>query len=469
MKQKEFPKSLESEKSVLGAMMFNCACIPEIVGQLYQADFYERKHQKLYNLILDLYQRNKHLDMVSLCDHLISTQNAESYGGIAYVSGLPESFVAEASIPYYINRIRENAIRRKMVVTSQKIQDNAYDQSLDIDELIENGQQELLKMAGARRDSGWHTAQEMVTEASSRWAKKVDKFRAGESAGLSTGIKSLDDSLSGMEPGLLLLAARPSMGKTALALNITLNVLKQDKAVAFFSLEMDRHALLDRMVSCMAGVPSWRIRTGDLSDEHLSTLDREALDPLFNAPLFIHDEAGSSMASILAKARRLKARNANLALIVVDYLQLIQQPRAESMEQGVSQISSGMKIMSRELGVPVLCLAQLNRGCESRSNPRPKLSDLRGSGSLEQDADVVMFLFRKAYYKDRADPNEAEVLIGKHRNGPTGNVQLHWDSEYQRFSEAQQSMGSKMTVGVSQRRKRRDIDDVDDDDNGLWV
>jgi len=438
---RELPKSLEYERSILGALILEPQLLSDVEVDMDVDDFSGTHHSNLFKLIKSLYAEHKHLDLVSLCHHIAETDSGDLYGGISYVSSLSDHCVTTTNLSYYAKEVRKRSIRRRLIYSAQNLQNLASNPDMGVDELIEKGQKDLLAVSGLQRDKIWQDGKTLVGNAQEKWIERQNRFQAGVSNGLATGFSELDTMLCGMETGLYLLAARPSMGKTALALNMAISVLRQDLPVAFFSLEMDSQQLMDRLAACISGVDSQKIRSGDLSNDDWDGLD-EAMNFLYEAPLFVQDKAGVTVSEIHAMARRIKVKNPDLKLVVVDYLQLIKTADSESQEQSVSALSLAMKTMSRELDIPVLCLAQLNRSCESRDSKRPKLSDLRGSGSLEQDADAVMFLFREAYYRPEKDETLAEVSVKKHRNGPTGSVRLHWNKQLQRFSDWVEPMRS---------------------------
>jgi replicative DNA helicase len=463
---KAFPKSIQSERFILGALLIDNSLIYEVAGEIEPDDFYKSSHKELYVLMRSWIHKSKSLDVTLLIDHLVSANDNARFGNILDVMSLPEAVGSTMLAEHHAKNVREKAIRRRMILASEKLKDNATDSQLDIDELIEQGQKDLLDIAGRQRGDDWFVGPQLVERAQTRW-EKLAELKANDCVtALSTGLVALDNVLSGLHPGLTLLAARPSMGKTAMALNLTVSALEKQVPVAFFSLEMSADQLTDRMASSLAKVNAWNIKTGDLSSKDWGRLESDALDFLHDSPLFVSDKAGVSISKITAQARRLKSKQPNLGLVVIDYLQLIRQPKAESMEQSVSQVSSALKVLSRDLDVPVLCLAQLNRGCEQRTNKRPMLSDLRGSGSLEQDADVVMFLYRHHYYDERADPSDAEILVTKHRSGPTGTVNVDWNATNQKFED--KSRHVSRPINFSQvKRTRRDIDD--DDSEPTWL
>jgi len=454
---KKPPLTVEIERSLLGAILLNHSLMDEVDGVLSHDDFSVYSHCNLFSLFKSFYRQDKYFDALVVCQFVIDSKEPK-YGSISLITSLGDIACVSAVIPEYARMIKEYSIRRKMMVASETLIDNSSDPSLELDELIESAQNNLLNIAGNQSQTDWHTGSDMALDAQNRWESRVEQHKNPSTIKLKTGIPDLDRKLCSIEPGLILLAARPSMGKTAMALNIAVEALRSDIPVGFFSLEMDRGALIDRVASSLSGVDSSKIRSGSLNLNDWNNLDSSALDFIHKAPFFVHDEAGISVAKISAKARRLKSLRPDLGLIIVDYLQLIKQPNAESAEQSVAQISTSMKILSRNLSIPVLCLAQLNRGCEARTNKRPKLSDLRGSGSLEQDADVAIFLYRHHYYDPKASANHAEAIIAKHRNGPTGTVLLDWDAQHQKFSDRIERIDSY--IKQSAMRKRADIDDI---------
>ena len=460
MTDKQFPNSIQSEKVVLGGLLSDSTLLNDVAGEIEPDDFYSNKHKNLYRLIRSWVHSGKHVDILMVCEYLVNTNSASKYNELAYITSLPDCCPVLDSVSYHAKNMREKAIRRRMVLASSHLQACATDGSLEIDELIEQGQKDLLDIAGRQRGDDWHEGPQLVERAQDRWEKLAALKASGSVTALSTGLVALDNVLSGLHPGLTLLAARPSMGKTAMSLNLAVAALEERVPVAFFSLEMSADQLTDRMASSLAKVNAWNIKTGDLSSKDWDRLETSALEFLHDSPLYVSDKAGISIAKIAAQARRLKSRQPDLGLIVVDYLQLIRPPKAESMEQSVSQVSSALKVLSRDLDVPILCLAQLNRGCEQRTNKRPMLSDLRGSGSLEQDADVVMFLYRHSYYDERADPSDAEIIISKHRNGATGTVHVDWNASNQKFEDKTRQVVRPVEF-TQVKRIRKDLDDED--------
>ena len=451
------PLTIEIEKSLLGAILLDQTVIDDVDGLLSAEDFSVTSHGNLFGLLQSFRRQRKYFDSLVLVKFVVES-NTQKYGDVTTVGALGDVACLSFKAIHYASTIKEASIRRKMMNTSNKLVQNASDPNMELDELIESAQKDLINIAGNQSKTDWHTGSDMAIDAQSRWEERVEQSKNPNTVKLTTGIPELDNKLCSLDPGLILLAARPSMGKTAMALNIAVEALRSNIPVGFFSLEMDRGALIDRVASSLSGVDSSKIRSGSLNLKDWDKLDSDALDFIHNAPFYVHDESGISVAKISAKARRLKSMCPDLGLIIVDYLQLIKQPNAENVEQSVAQISTSMKILSRNLSIPVLCLAQLNRGCESRTNKRPKLSDLRGSGSLEQDADVAIFLYRHHYYDPKASPNHAEAIIAKQRNGPTGTVLLDWNAQHQKFSDRLDAVDSY--IKSASYRKRADIDDV---------
>ena len=451
------PHTIEIEKSLLGAILLDHTVIDDVDGLLSAEDFSVTTHGNLFGLLQSFRRQRKYFDSLVLVK-FVTESNTQKYGDITSIGALGDVACLSFKATHYATTIKEASIRRKMMSTSNKLVQSASDPNMELDELIESAQKDLMNIAGNQSKTDWHTGAAMAIDAQSRWEQRVEQNKNPNTVKLTTGIPELDKKLCSLDPGLILLAARPSMGKTAMALNIAVEALRSNIPVGFFSLEMDRGALIDRVASSLSGVDSSKIRSGSLNVKDWDKLDSDALEFIHNAPFYVHDESGISVAKISAKARRLKSMCPELGLIIVDYLQLIKQPNAESVEQSVAQISTSMKILSRNLSIPVLCLAQLNRGCEARTNKRPKLSDLRGSGSLEQDADVAIFLYRHHYYDPKANPHHAEAIIAKQRNGPTGTVLLDWDAQHQKFSDRLDAVDSY--IKRASYRKRADIDDV---------
>jgi len=397
-------------------------------------DFSSASHAAIYTVLLEMYDRNEELDMVSLHQRLVDLGQIEQVGGLEYLIELAESVPHAASAAYYARMVREKAVLRQLIDAAGEILRQAYASPVPVNEQLEFAEQEIFRLGKSAAGKNATGIRELLQEI----YEKLETQDGRSVTGLATGFFELDELTSGFQPGeLIILAARPSMGKTALALNIAEHMgvdLKQPTAV--FSLEMSSQQLAQRLLCSRSGVDSHRMRRNMLGQDDFAQL-QSVVGQLSDAPLYIDDTPGLTLLSLRAKARRLAARY-DIKAIVVDYLQLMSAPGAESRQQEVSQLSMGLKALARELSVPVLCLSQLNRAAESREGHRPRMSDLRESGSIEQDADVVMMLHREDYYH-RGEPgfeesNEAELIIAKQRNGPTDTVKLHFDGQTTRFN-----------------------------------
>ncbi len=431
------PQNVEAEMSVLGALMLDKDAIFRVLDYLSPRDFYKPVHADIFQAMLDLNSRREPLDVVSVTGRLREKGKLEEAGGTSYITGLVNTVPTATNVAHYASVVRRKRMLRDLIEASHHIAQLGYNEADDVERLIDEAEQRVF---GVSRDSlrqEFFPIQEALEDA---W-ERIDRLHKGDGAlrGVSTGFKSLDDILAGLQKSdFIVLAARPSLGKTSLALNIARNVVMEEKkAVGLFSLEMSREQLVDRLISSEANIDLWRLRTGKLhadGPENEFVRIRDAMESLSQAPLFLDDSAALSVMEIRAKARRLQTEH-ELGLIIIDYLQLIKgADRPESRVQEVSEISRALKGMAKELNVPVLALSQLSRAVEMRPNSRPKLSDLRESGSIEQDADVVMFIYREDKMRENIDmQNIAEILIEKHRNGPTGHIKLYFNADTASF------------------------------------
>ncbi len=440
----QFPQSLEAERAVLGGLLKDSLQVGEISEILRGEDFYRDAHGQLFQLMLDHEQRGEPLDMVGLTDMLLDSGRAEEFGGISYVSSLPEQVPSVENISYYAGIVRDKARRRNLLKTANDIVKKCFDGGDATGELYEFAEQSIFELGQLKGKRDWHPVSLVLDDEIARLERLSDN--PGEVTGLPTRFLDLDKKLAGLQPSdLIILAARPSMGKTALALNMAQNIaLEANLGVGFFSLEMSRGQLVTRMLVADAMVDADRLRKGQLSrEEDWRRLD-DAAHRIRQAPVWIDDTPGLTISELRSRARRLKAAHPEFQLLVVDYLQLMQGsggPR-ESREQAISSISRGLKGVAKDLNVAVLALSQLNRGVESRTDKRPMLSDLRESGAIEQDADVILFIYRDDYYKgeESLHPGEAEIIIAKQRNGPTGVVRLAFVREHTRFQNLAHDM-----------------------------
>lgn len=432
------PQNVEAEQSVLGAMLIEREAISKAAEFLRPQDFYREAHRLIYGAILQLYNRSEAVDLITLTEQLRKEDKLEAVGGISYVTSLANSIPTAANIVYHAKIVEEKALLRSLINTATHIAGLGYEANEDVINILDQAERMILEVSNRKITGDFAPIKTVILEA----FNKIEQLYAnkGGITGLPTGFKDLDRLTAGLQPSdLILIAARPSMGKTAFVLNIAQHVAARDKQpVAFFSLEMSKEQLVQRMLCAEAQIDAQRLRIGELKDEDWGRLIKAA-DRLSAAPIFIDDTAGITVTEMRAKARRLKVEN-DLKLIVIDYLQLMQGSggggRSENRQQEISEISRSLKGLARELGVPVIALSQLSRGVEARTSKKPMLSDLRESGSLEQDADIVAFLYREDYYNpDTENKNITEVIVAKHRNGPVDTVELYFHKQFTRFSD----------------------------------
>ena len=432
------PQNIEAEQSILGGLLLESSAFDHVSDLLNEEDFYKPTHQIIYRAIKELHAKSERPDLLTISNLLETKRELEPIGGSSYLASLLEKTISAANILSYCRIVREKSLLRKLISTSTRFIDKAYSGDYqDIEVFLDQSESELFKVSESNNQTGLVGSMEIVKTSIER-IEELYKRKA-EITGLSTGFAELDKMTAGLHGGeLTIFAARPSMGKTAFSLNIAGHAsMKMKKTVAYFSLEMGKEAVMTRMLSAEAKVSMQELRSGKIQDSSWPRLINAA-GLLSEAPLFIDDTPGISPFEIRARCRRLKAQH-GLDLIVIDYLQLMDlKQRVESRERAVAEISKGLKTIAKELNIPVIALAQLNRGVEGRSDRRPMLSDLRESGSIEQDADVIGLLYREDYY-DKEDPDKqghAEVIIGKQRNGPTGTVKLRFDGKFNRFRDA---------------------------------
>ncbi|MBO7697630.1 MAG: replicative DNA helicase, partial [Erysipelotrichaceae bacterium] len=428
MSNKSMPYSIEAEESLLGNIML----YPDALRQCIDAglaadDFYLSKHQSIFNIMSSMYENKEKVDTVSLSTKLKDFGIYDKIGGIDYLMQLANATISATNTREYISIIRNKSLARKDIKVGEEISNDAYDGSVSIDEMLENVEKKVIDVTRSNTSSDFYTGEQIFDST----IKHIEAIQEAGSdiTGVRTLYNDLDRMTAGFQKGdLIILAARPSMGKTALALNVAVNSASVNPgSVAIFSLEMPAEQVAIRIMAAKSKVEIQKLRTGKLNDEEWSRLN-EASQQLKKQNFFIDDTPGIKVSEMYAKARKL-AQDENLYMIVVDYIQLIQATgKSDSRQQEVSEISRRLKAMARELNVPVIALSQLSRGVESRQDKRPMLSDLRESGALEQDADLVLFLYRDAYYNHEENSNEeredVELLVAKHRNGPTGKVTL---------------------------------------------
>ena len=427
------PHSLEAEQSVLGAMLLDKEAINTAIETIRPDDFYKEANQEIFEAMLVLNNRNEPVDIITLSEELKRRGTIEAVGGITYLANLSGSIATTANSKYYCNIVEEKSTLRKLIRSSNEIMGLAYDNSEEVNAIIEKAEKNIFDITQGAHKKGIVPISEVLLSSFAQIEERA--ANKGGLTGLTTGFSDLDRKLSGLQKSdLVLLAARPSMGKTAFGVNIATNAsIKGGGKIAVFSLEMSKEQLVQRIISATAHVDLQKIISGNLADDEWIQVVN-AMGPLSKMEIYIDDTAGISMMEMKAKCRRLKVEK-GLDLIVVDYLQLMQiDGRVESRQQEISAISRGLKGLAKEMECPVLALSQLSRAPELRSDHRPILSDLRESGAIEQDADVVLFLYRDEYYdKESEKKNIGEVIIAKHRNGPTGSIELVFKQEYTKF------------------------------------
>lgn len=430
------PQNLDAEASLLGAVLIDNEALVKIADKVQPEDFYDDRHQRIYESIMQLYEKRSPIDVLTLSEQLKSTGFLEHVGGASYLTQLTNFVPTASHVENYADIVTQKSLRRRLIKASQDIIGLVNDETKNLQELIEDAETRLFNV------SQKHVKQDIVSieQVLGDSFERLDELHKDKYTirGVPTGFKDLDSILAGLQKSdLFILAARPSMGKTALSLNLAHNVaVKSNQPVLVFSLEMSKEQLVDRMLSMESGVDAWALRTGNLTDDDFEKIGH-AMGTLSEAQIYIDDTPGITVSDLRTKARR-EAHIRPLGLIIVDYLQLMSGGRRFGGEgnrvQEISEISRGLKGIARELNVPLIALSQLSRSVESRSPQIPQLADLRESGSIEQDADVVAFIYREDYYNPETErKNVTDIFIKKHRNGPTGAVELYFDKEKQRF------------------------------------
>jgi len=444
MAERELPQNISAEQSVLGAMMLSKDAILTATEILRDEDFYREAHRIFFRTILKMADEDCPVDLVTATERLRKDGWLEKVGGITFVAYIANCVPTAANIGYHAKIVKEMAILRRLIETGTEMICSSYDRRDEVEEILDKAQAQIFSIASAKDTKTFSSMKELLLNVFQR-VEKLHESKGGLT-GLSTGFRDLDKLTYGLTPSdFIIVAGRPSMGKTAFALNIATHVaLRQQKSVAFFSLEMSEEQLTQRILCAEAGVDSGRMQTGGLEDGDWDRMIK-AGDRLSQAQLHIDDTASISIMELRTKARRVKAEH-GLDLIVIDYLQLMQgksESRDGNRQQEISGISRSLKALARELKIPVIALSQLSRSVESRPVKKPLMSDLRESGSLEQDADLVMLLYRDDYYEeDTPDKNIAEVIVAKHRNGPVGTVRLFFQKEFTRFMSLARDEGA---------------------------
>lgn len=435
------PQNVESERALLGSIMLRSESLEEIMDIIRPDAFYSEKHRLIFKAIMDLFSKNEPIDLLTLSSRLKERELLEQTGGMSYLTELVNAVPSSSNAEYYAQMIHKKHLMRKLIEASEHICTLGYDETTELDELLDKAEKRIYEVTHSTSNSNFIEIKDALGEAwerLDRLHKSKDEFR-----GVPTGFRELDNKLAGLQKSdLIILAARPSMGKTAFALDIARQAaIQHNIPVAIFSLEMSAQQLVDRMLAAESRVDAWKLRTGKLSLDSEFDKIRNSLDPLSKAPIFVDDQPANNILKMRSIVRRLKSEK-KLGLVVVDYLQLMVPTNSRNSDntvQQVTEISRSLKHLAREFDIPVLALSQLSRAVEQRGG-RPRLSDLRDSGSIEQDADVVMFIHREDKYKEDSEKtNIAEILIEKHRNGPTGKVELYFDQNKSTFMSIDKS------------------------------
>ena len=433
------PQSIEAEMSLLGCLMLDKEAIVKVADFLEVRDFYKGTHQIIYTVMQDLFEKSEPIDLLSASARLKEKEKLEQIGGNTYLTELINTVPTAAHVLNYAKIVQRKRILRDLISASHDIELMGYEETEDPDVLVDKAEATIFKIAQKSLSYNFVPVKDSLESAFER----IDRLskHGGGTRGVSTGFADLDNILSGFQKSdLILLAARPSIGKSALAMDMARRIAVNNKiAVGVFSLEMSEDQVIDRLIASQAGVDLWRIRTGKLSstgEDNDYARIQEAMGILSEAPIFIEDTASQNVLQMRAMARRLQVSH-GLGLLIIDYLQLIEPRNSHiGIVQQITEVSRSLKGLARELGIPVLAVSQLSRAVEQRYPPRPRLSDLRESGSLEQDSDVVLFIYREDKYKEEAEnKNIAEIIVAKHRNGPVGSVKLYFNEQTVSFSD----------------------------------
>ena len=431
------PQDIVAEKSLLGAVMIQDGVLPEVLTILKPRDFYEKRHEIIFNAMVELYDAHKPIDLLTLTAELKSKKMLKDIGGAAYLTELSNFVPAASHAKAYAEIIEKASVRRRLIKAGSEIAKKAYEEDSDVDSLIGAAEKDLFEVSDKIIKSDYVAMNDLLADA----FDIIEELHKNKGAlrGLKTGFRDLDKKTAGFQKGdLVIIGARPAMGKTTFAQNLAYNIASiNNKGVLFFSMEMAANEIIDRMISDVSGVDNWKMRTGNLSDEEFQKIG-DAMAEMDEMPIFIDDTSSMTIVELRNKARR-AMHDHDIGIVIVDYLQLIQgTDRYKGQRvQEVTEISRGLKILARELEIPVIALAQLSRSVTGRDDPRPVLSDLRESGSIEQDADLVMFLHRPDYYRQNDDNYEethiTELLVAKHRHGAVGKIELYFHPELLRF------------------------------------
>jgi replicative DNA helicase len=430
------PQNLEAESSVLGSLLLEQDAVVQVADILSETDFYVPAHREIFAAIVELFERRSPVDVLTVSNRLEEKNSLESVGGSSYLTSLVNSVPSAAHVVHYAEIVAKKATLRRLIDAARQVTSLSYDERSDnLDSLLDEAERLVFSVSQKHLKQNFSALRSVLAESFDR----IDDLHKDKAKlrGIPTGFSYLDRNiLAGLQPSdLVVVAARPAMGKTSFALTIAKSIaISQGIAVGVFSLEMSKEQLVDRMLSSEARIDSWKLRTGNLTDDDFPKIG-EAMGRLSEAPIFVDDSPQINVMEMRAKARRLQAEQ-GLGLIIVDYLQLMSGRNPDNRVQEISEISRGLKGLARELNVPVIALSQLSRAVESRSPKIPQLADLRDSGSIEQDADVVIFIYREDYYEKESErKNIADILVRKHRNGPVGDVELFFSPEYTTFRD----------------------------------
>ena len=432
---RSLPQSIEAEQSVIGAMLIDKSAIAQVLEKLKEDDFYRDGHRAIYKAIQEMFSKDIAVDLVTLLEYLKTTDMLDKAGGVTYISELSASVPTTANLGAYIRIVEEKSTLRRLIKASTAIIEESYNGGSDVEKVIDSAQKKMFDIA-EKKDSKEYEALSNVLE---RGFLEIERLfnNKGEITGVGSGIRALDDKTSGFQKGdMVLIAARPSMGKTTFSLNIAENAaLKEGKSVVIFSLEMSKEQLAYKLLCSQASVDMLKLRTGNLEDADWERIAM-ATGPLSKAKIYIDDTAGMSIMEMRSKCRKIKMEH-GIDMILIDYLQLMSgSSGSDNRQQEVSEISRGIKALAKEMECPIIALSQLSRAPEQRADHRPMLSDLRESGSIEQDADVVMFLYRDEYYnKETEEKGIGECIIAKQRNGPVGTVKMAWIGAHSKFAD----------------------------------
>jgi replicative DNA helicase len=429
------PQNIEAESSLLGSILIEKDAIIKVADIVTADDFYVDRHGTIYAAMVDLYEQRQPIDIVSLSNILSEAGELERIGGSAYITELTSAVPTAAHVIHYAGIVAHKATLRRLIAAASNISGYGYDEQTPLDQLLDKAEQTIFEVSQKNLKQNFIPIHSILADSFDRLNELHSN--TGKLRGIPTGFRDLDNMLAGLQNSdLLILAARPSMGKTTFVMNLAHHIAaKEGIPVGFFSLEVSKEQLIDQLLAIESGVDSWKLRTGALDDDDFPRIN-EAMAELSEAPLYIDDSAMTNVMEMRTKARRLQSEH-GLGLVIIDYLQLISGGAGsrDGRQQEVSEISRGLKGLARELNVPVIALSQLSRAVESRTPPIPQLADLRDSGSIEQDADVVMFIYRESYYNKQTErENITDILIKKHRNGPVGDIELYFHPEQRRFT-----------------------------------